>query len=88
MELLSLKHYFFLFDIIFASVSDPESTAFLAWDPNPLGSGEKNRIRDKHLGSVPDPLDPHVFGPSGFASQRYGSGSFYHAKKTLIPSIL
>ncbi len=27
-----------------------------------------------------DPLDPYVFGPpgSGFISQRYGSGSFYH----------
>jgi hypothetical protein len=30
--------------------------------------------------SVPDPLDPRVFGPpgSGSNSQRYGSGSFYH----------
>ncbi len=48
-------------------------------------------IRD----SVPDPPDPHVFGPpgSGSTSQRYGSGSgsFYHAKtvgKTLISTIL
>jgi hypothetical protein len=46
--------------------------------------------------SVPDPPDPHVFGPpgSGSTSQRYGSGtgSFYHhakiIRKTLIPSIL
>jgi ATP-dependent RNA helicase DHX8/PRP22 len=30
----------------------------------------------------PDPPDPHVFGPSGSTSQRYGSGSFsHHAKK-------
>jgi hypothetical protein len=38
----------------------------------------------------PDPSDPHVFGPlrppgsgseSGFISQRYGSGSFYHQAK-------
>jgi hypothetical protein len=30
--------------------------------------------------SNPDPPDPHVFGPpgSGYISQRYGSGSFYH----------
>jgi hypothetical protein len=48
--------------------------------------------------SVPDPPDPHVFGPpgsgSGSTSQRYGSGSgsFYHlakiVRKTLIPTIL
>jgi hypothetical protein len=46
--------------------------------------------------SVPDPPDPHVFGPpgSGSTSQRYGSGSgsFYHhakiVRKTLIPNIL
>jgi hypothetical protein len=45
--------------------------------------------------SVPDPPDPHVFGPpgSGSTSQRYGSGSgsFYHhakiVRKTLIPTI-
>jgi len=47
-------------------------------------------------GSIPDPPDPHVFGPpgsgSGFTSQRYGSGSFYHQakkiRKTLIPTVL
>jgi hypothetical protein len=52
--------------------------------------------------SVPDPPDPHVFGPpgsgSGSISQMYGSGScsgsgsFYHhakiVRKTLIPTIL
>ncbi len=46
--------------------------------------------------SVPDadPPDPHVFGPPGSISQRYGSGSgsFYQqakiAKKTLIPTVL
>jgi hypothetical protein len=46
--------------------------------------------------SVPDPPDPHVFGPpgSGSTSQRYGSGSgsFYHqakiVRKTLIPTVL
>ncbi len=42
----------------------------------------------------PDPPDPHVFGPSGSTSQRYGSGSgsFYHdaqiVRKTLSPTIL
>jgi len=42
----------------------------------------------------PDPLDPHVFGPPGSTSQRYGSGSgfFYHQAKivryTLIPTVL
>ncbi len=49
-------------------------------------------------GSVADPdtSDPYVFGPpvseSGFISQRYGSGSFFHqakiVRKTLIPAIL
>jgi hypothetical protein len=43
-------------------------------DPDPL-------FRD----SVPDPPDPHVFGPPGFGSisQRYGSESrsFYHQGK-------
>jgi hypothetical protein len=43
------------------------------------------------VGSVADP-DPYVFGPpgSGSVSQRYGpgSGSFYHRRKTLIPSVL
>ncbi len=42
--------------------------------------------------SVADQPDPHVFGPPGSTSQRYGSGSFcHHAKivrKTLIPTIL
>jgi hypothetical protein len=48
--------------------------------------------------SVPDPPDPHVFGPqgsgSGSTSQRYGSGSgfFYHKAKivgkTLISTVL
>ncbi len=34
-------------------------------------------------GSVPDPPDPHVFGPpgSGSTGQRCGSGSFYHMQK-------
>jgi hypothetical protein len=38
----------------------------------------------------PDPLDPHVFGPSGSGSgstsQRFGSGSgsFYHQAKLVI----
>jgi hypothetical protein len=50
------------------------------------------------LGSVvdpnPDPPEPRVYWPpgSGFISQRYGSGSFYHhakiVRKTLIPTIL
>ncbi len=31
------------------------------------------------LQSVADP-DPHIFGPPGSTSQRYGSGYFYHAK--------
>jgi hypothetical protein len=41
----------------------------------------------------PDPPDPHVFGPSGSISQRYGSGSgsFYQlakiVRKTLIPTV-
>ncbi len=39
-----------------------------------------------------DPPDPHVFGPSGSISQRYGSGSFYHhakiVRKTLMSTIL
>jgi hypothetical protein len=47
----------------------------------------------------PDPPDPHVFGPPGSISQRYGSGSgsrsgsgsFYHpqaeiVRKTFIPT--
>ncbi len=44
--------------------------------------------------SVPDPPDPHVFGPpgSGSISQRYGSKSFYQQakieRKTLIPTVL
>jgi hypothetical protein len=46
--------------------------------------------------SVPDPPDPHVFGPSGsgseFTSQRYGSGSFCHqakmVRKIVIPTVL
>ncbi len=43
--------------------------------------------------SVPDPSDPHVFGPpgSGSFSQRYGSGYFHHpakiVSKTLIPTV-
>jgi hypothetical protein len=42
----------------------------------------------------PDPPDPHVFGPSGFTSQRSGSGSgsFCHqakiVRKTLIHTVL
>ncbi len=42
----------------------------------------------------PDPPDPHVFGPPGSFSHRYGSrsGSFYHqakiVRKTLIPTVL
>ncbi len=52
------------------------------------------------LGSVPDPADPHVFGPPGSksVSQRYGSGSgsasgsCYHqakiVRKTLIATVL
>ncbi len=32
------------------------------------------RILDSN---VADP-DPYVFGPPGYDSQRYGSGSFYH----------
>jgi hypothetical protein len=52
--------------------------------------------------SVPDPPDPHVFGPPGSGSSSYGSGtasgsgsesgSFYHqakiVRKTLIPIVL
>jgi hypothetical protein len=45
------------------------------------------------LDSVAD-LDPDVFEPpgSGFTSERYGSGPFYHqakiVRKTLIPTVL
>jgi hypothetical protein len=45
------------------------------------------------LACVPDPPDPHVFGPSGSGSvsKIYGSGSFYHqakiVRKTLIPTV-
>jgi hypothetical protein len=41
--------------------------------------------------SVPDPPDPHVFGPpgSGSISQGYGSESSRKiGRKTLIPSVL
>jgi hypothetical protein len=40
----------------------------------------KNR---RYFFSVPDPPDPHIFGPSGSGpiSQRYGSGSFYQQAK-------
>ncbi len=50
-------------------------------------------VADPDPNPVPDPPDPHVFGPfgSGSISQRYGSGSFYHhakiVRKTLIPTI-
>jgi hypothetical protein len=30
-----------------------------------------------------DPQDPDVFGPPGFVSQRYGSGSFPFLRKVL-----
>jgi hypothetical protein len=44
----------------------------------------------------PDASDRYVLGPpgsgSGFVSQRYGSGSFYHqakiVRKTMIPTVL
>jgi hypothetical protein len=40
----------------------------------------------------PDPSDPYVFGPpgsgSGSSSQMYGSGSFYHQAKIVIPTVL
>jgi hypothetical protein len=41
------------------------------------------------VSSVADP-DPYVFGPpgSGFISQRYGSGSFYHQAKILIKTLI
>jgi hypothetical protein len=55
-------------------------------------------VRRVYTGSsvaVPDPNpDPYVFGPpgsgSGSISQRYGSGSFYHAKivRKMIPTVL
>ncbi len=42
--------------------------------------------------SVPDPTDPHVFGPpgsgSGSTSQRYGSGSFYHQAKMALKTLM
>jgi hypothetical protein len=53
-------------------------------------------VADPDPNPDPDPPDPHFFGPpgsgSGYISQRYGSGSFYHSaqivRKTLISTVL
>jgi hypothetical protein len=42
-----------------------------------------NSVADPDPNPDPDPPDPHVFGPPGSISQRYGSGSGsfdHHAK--------
>jgi hypothetical protein len=46
--------------------------------------------QQKHITASTSVRDPDVFGPSGSGStsQRYGSGSFYHHAKTMIPTIL
>ncbi len=54
----------------------------------------KTSVADPDPNPDTDPPDPHILGPSGSNSQRYGSGSgsFYHhaniIRKTLIPTIL
>jgi hypothetical protein len=61
-----------------------------------IRAGLAMKTKQTVISSVPDPPDPHVFGPPGSGSiwQRYGSGSgsFYHQAKivriTLIPTVL
>ncbi len=69
------------------------STAFVVPCLTTLVS-QVGKLKSSVADPDPDPPDPHVFGPSGSISQRYGSGSgsFYHhakiVRKTLMPTIL
>jgi hypothetical protein len=53
------------------------------YDVNEVGKSTHKIFLGVMRTSVPDPPEPHVFGPpgSGSVSQKYGSGSFHHHAK-------